>query len=60
MENRVGNTNWCTFDNCIVMPTDMESTCCKELPKVCQKIESDGLELLCIHDHPKPNMNGMF
>ncbi|OCU00279.1 hypothetical protein XELAEV_18006045mg [Xenopus laevis] len=27
---RVGNINWCTCKNCIVMPTKMESICCRE------------------------------
>ena len=51
-ENRVGNTNWCTCGNCVIMPTDMESTCCKELPKVYQKMESVGLDIPCIGEHP--------
>lgn len=50
--NRIGNTNWCTCGHCIIMPTDSESTCCKELGKVCEMIERDGLELVCVRDHP--------
>ena len=50
--DRVGNTNWCTCGRCVNMPTDIESTCCREISTVTEKEENEDLELRCICEHP--------
>ncbi|XP_073451281.1 P2X purinoceptor 7-like [Aquarana catesbeiana] len=31
---RIGNTNWCSCERCIKMPTQVESICCREVDAV--------------------------
>ncbi|XP_063287538.1 uncharacterized protein LOC134572478 isoform X2 [Pelobates fuscus] len=31
--SRRGNADWCKCGKCVAMPTEMESVCCKEIPK---------------------------
>ncbi|XP_040210581.1 P2X purinoceptor 7-like [Rana temporaria] len=32
--DRIGTTNWCSCQNCIAMPTNVEAVCCQELEEV--------------------------
>ncbi|XP_044130704.1 uncharacterized protein LOC122923908 [Bufo gargarizans] len=38
-ESRIGRVDWCTCENCVTMPTNLESICCKEVenatPYIC-------------------------
>ena len=54
--DRVGNTNWCSCDRCVNMPSDMESTCCREIVNVIALEENEGLQLRCICEHPEFRM----
>ena len=39
MKERLEGTFWCTFERCEVMPTPIESVCCREQPESGKKIE---------------------
>ena len=47
--NRIGNTEWCTCGNCVVMPTITESICCNEA-QLDHLMHAD-LDLTCIKHH---------
>ncbi|XP_044146841.1 uncharacterized protein LOC122935140 [Bufo gargarizans] len=46
-ENRIGHYDWCQCQNCIPMPTNIESVCCKEISNADAFLE----ELNCITEH---------
>ncbi|OCT76400.1 hypothetical protein XELAEV_18031600mg [Xenopus laevis] len=45
---RIGNTDWCICDNCVAMPTDLESVCCKETDNIINVMDE---EFSCILQH---------
>ncbi|XP_040282308.1 P2X purinoceptor 7-like [Bufo bufo] len=45
---RLMNTSWCQCANCISLPTEMESVCCKEIEKIKGHLEGRS----CITEHP--------
>ncbi|KAM3933290.1 P2X purinoceptor 7-like [Leptodactylus fuscus] len=45
---RLMNATWCRCDNCISLPTEMESVCCKEIEKLKDHLEGRS----CITEHP--------
>ncbi|XP_068123636.1 uncharacterized protein [Hyperolius riggenbachi] len=46
--HKIGHTGWCTCQNCVNMPTGMESVCCSEIPNVNVMM----VNLTCITQHP--------
>ena len=40
---RTWNTKWCTFGECILMPTADECYCCQELQELNQQFDDSGL-----------------
>ncbi|XP_069615383.1 P2X purinoceptor 7-like [Ranitomeya imitator] len=44
----VGSLTWCQCANCISLPTEMESVCCKEIEKVTSVLQGRA----CITEHP--------
>ncbi|XP_075705881.1 uncharacterized protein LOC142738540 [Rhinoderma darwinii] len=44
---RISNSNWCLCNNCIAMPTNIESICCKEIPNVEPFMDN----ITCITEH---------
>ncbi|XP_065900520.1 P2X purinoceptor 7-like isoform X1 [Dysidea avara] len=51
--DRVGNIDWCRCGHCIVMATQRESICCKEIEQINSLLEGDGLAVrpVCISEH---------
>ena len=39
---RLGNTSWCACGKCVVMPTAIECTCCRELQELEERFEDSG------------------
>ncbi|KAM4696216.1 uncharacterized protein WCC33_014966 [Rhinophrynus dorsalis] len=50
VDGRVGNKDWCSCGNCIIMPTAVESICCQEIPSAHQHI---GEGSSCILNNPE-------
>ena len=49
---RIGNTDWCTCQNCGLMPTVKESVCCQEMT-LDHKLHLENEDLSCILKHPR-------
>ncbi|XP_077154699.1 uncharacterized protein LOC143817299 [Ranitomeya variabilis] len=45
---RLMNSTWCQCENCISLPTEMESLCCQEIEKVKSQLQGRA----CITEHP--------
>ena len=42
LTERLGNTSWCSCGKCVVMPTVIECTCCRELQELEEHFEESG------------------
>ncbi|KAK5890103.1 hypothetical protein CesoFtcFv8_013667 [Champsocephalus esox] len=47
---RMDNTDWCTCNNCVVMPSENECRCCWGIG-IDHMLNSDGNNLQCIMEH---------
>ncbi|XP_053373462.1 P2X purinoceptor 7-like [Mercenaria mercenaria] len=52
---RMDNLDWCSCSNCIIMRTETENICCREIQNVLTKEEDDNIVEECICEHPKFN-----
>ena len=52
-EYRLDSTDWCICQNCTLISTVKESTCCHEVPGVQQKLHGDDGKFSCIIANPR-------
>ncbi|XP_071114721.1 uncharacterized protein [Haliotis cracherodii] len=47
---RLGNTDWCDYGQCITMPTGLESKCCQEIQQTEHMCDEAGVQCITEHD----------
>ncbi|XP_062600011.1 uncharacterized protein LOC134261605 [Saccostrea cucullata] len=53
-DERLGNTDWCTCEQCVAMPNAEECVCCQEIPEIRCVTEEDHRHCITQHNGFSP------